>query len=130
MSGEVAYLELDLAPVLAAARPVVYRPASRYPAARRDLAVVVAEEVTWQQLHDEAAHGGLAEVGAEESCARTRIAWGEAQCDFQNVTGTGQQVFARPWRLFKSNHVVKFCRFRVRLSRCFGRDRPDGRQRI
>jgi phenylalanyl-tRNA synthetase beta subunit len=62
LSGEVAYLELDLAPLLAAARPVVYRPASRFPAARRDLAVVVAESVTWQQLHDEAAHGGLAEV--------------------------------------------------------------------
>jgi phenylalanyl-tRNA synthetase beta subunit len=62
LSGEVAYLELDVAALLEAARPVVYRPASRFPAARRDLAVVVAEDVTWQQLHDEATADGLASV--------------------------------------------------------------------
>jgi phenylalanyl-tRNA synthetase beta subunit len=62
LTGEVAYLELNLKPILAAARPVSYRPPSRFPSARRDLAVVVAEAVTWQQLHDEAAHDGLAEV--------------------------------------------------------------------
>jgi phenylalanyl-tRNA synthetase beta subunit len=62
LSGEVAYLELDLVVLLAKAAPTSYRPASRFPAARRDLAVVVAEVVTWQQLHDEAARDGLAEV--------------------------------------------------------------------
>jgi phenylalanyl-tRNA synthetase beta subunit len=62
LSGEVAYLELDLGALLAKASPTSYRPASRFPSARRDLAVVVAEAVTWQQLRDEAARDGLAEV--------------------------------------------------------------------
>jgi phenylalanyl-tRNA synthetase beta subunit len=62
LSGEVAYLELGLEVLLAAAQPVVYRPVSRFPLARRDLAVVVAESITWQQLHDEAIHTDLAQV--------------------------------------------------------------------
>jgi phenylalanyl-tRNA synthetase beta subunit len=62
LTGEIAYLELNLDVLLASAQPTVYRPASRFPSARRDLAVVVSETVTWQQLHDEAVADGLAEV--------------------------------------------------------------------
>lgn len=61
LSGEIAYLELELAP-LRAAGPRQYDAPSRFPVAYRDLTVVVPVEVTWQQVKDEAAHAGLARV--------------------------------------------------------------------
>ena len=62
LTGEIAYMELDVLPLLAAARPTEYRQPSRFPAARRDLAVVITEDINWQQLRTEAMRDELAMV--------------------------------------------------------------------
>lgn len=50
LGGEVGYLELEWSRFIAAARPPVYQPASRFPSVSRDLSVIVDRSVTWQQL--------------------------------------------------------------------------------
>ncbi len=50
VTSEAAYLELNVAPLLAAAGPRQFKAPSRYPLALRDLAVVIPNEVTWQAI--------------------------------------------------------------------------------
>jgi phenylalanyl-tRNA synthetase beta chain len=50
IGNEVAYLELDAGVLVAAARPVQFVPLERFPSVRRDLAVIVAAEVSWQEV--------------------------------------------------------------------------------
>ncbi len=45
-----AYLEMNWQAFLGQAQPKRYRPLSKYPAIERDVAVVVAREVTWDQM--------------------------------------------------------------------------------
>ena len=52
LGGEVAYAEIDVAAVLAAASPRQFKAGSRFPAVQRDIAVVIPTEVTWQAVMD------------------------------------------------------------------------------
>ncbi|HSX01713.1 MAG TPA: phenylalanine--tRNA ligase beta subunit-related protein [Candidatus Saccharimonadia bacterium] len=50
LAGEAAYLELDVEPLLAAARPRAFAGLDRFPRAAREVAVVLPAEVTWAQV--------------------------------------------------------------------------------
>jgi phenylalanyl-tRNA synthetase beta chain len=52
LDGEAAHVELDLAPLLEASTAPRAVPAQRFPAIRRDLAVLVPTDVNWQMVHD------------------------------------------------------------------------------
>jgi phenylalanyl-tRNA synthetase beta chain len=52
---EVAYLELDLAPLLGSAAARQFAGLGRFPSIARDLAVVLPAEVAWQAVADELA---------------------------------------------------------------------------
>jgi len=52
VEGEVAYIELDLSPLIAGSRPRQFAGAARFPSTSRDLTVLVPEAVTWQAVHD------------------------------------------------------------------------------
>lgn len=48
--SSLAYLEIDIEAVFAAAQPRHYQPISRFPSIYRDLAVVLARDVMWQDV--------------------------------------------------------------------------------
>jgi phenylalanyl-tRNA synthetase beta chain len=50
LGGEVGYLEFDWERFIAAARPHLHQPASRFPAVSRDISIVVDRAVSWQQV--------------------------------------------------------------------------------
>lgn len=50
LKSRAAVLEIELEPVMLANKPVIYEPVSKYPSVWRDLAVVVAQKVTWQDI--------------------------------------------------------------------------------
>jgi phenylalanyl-tRNA synthetase beta subunit len=50
VDGEVAFLELQAGPLLAAAAPRQFAGLSRFPSAQRDLAVLLPAEATWQSV--------------------------------------------------------------------------------
>ncbi len=50
LNGAVSFLEVDVDALLAASGDVAYQPISRFPSIVRDLAVVVADEVTWADV--------------------------------------------------------------------------------
>jgi phenylalanyl-tRNA synthetase beta chain len=53
LGGEVGYLEVDWQALVAAMRPRTHRQISRFPAVRRDLAILVDRHITWQQVQQE-----------------------------------------------------------------------------
>jgi phenylalanyl-tRNA synthetase beta subunit len=62
LSGSVVYLELALESVLAHVRPKGYQAMSRFPSIQRDIAMVVAQNVTWAQVSRTIAETNLAKV--------------------------------------------------------------------
>lgn len=51
LGGSVGYFELDIDLLLAASTPKLYQPISKFPSAKRDLAIVVDGSVSWAQIH-------------------------------------------------------------------------------
>lgn len=62
LNGEIAYFELDMAALLMAAKNHEYMAPSRFPVARRDLAIVVSRDVTWEQIRSAVLQTSDAEV--------------------------------------------------------------------
>ncbi len=60
INGAAAYLELNWSAWLEVARPKQFQILSKFPAATRDLAVVVARRVTWQEVAAAITHSKLA----------------------------------------------------------------------
>ena len=50
LGGELAYVQLEIAALLAASTPVLATRRSRFPEARRDVTVVMPDTVTWQAV--------------------------------------------------------------------------------
>ncbi len=50
IKGTVAYLEVDLLAITSAAEGPNYRPVSKFPAAKRDLSIVVNQKTSWQDV--------------------------------------------------------------------------------
>lgn len=57
----IAYLELELDPIVSAASSHVFAPISKYPSISRDIAVVIDRNLLWQDVHD-AVVAGLPDV--------------------------------------------------------------------
>jgi phenylalanyl-tRNA synthetase beta chain len=51
VDGESAYVEVDLAPLVAASRPRQFAGLRRFPTIQRDVAVVLPAAVTWREVH-------------------------------------------------------------------------------
>lgn len=51
IKGQLAYIEVDASELFGAAKPNKYQPISRFPSVLRDLAVIVKQDVTWQEVH-------------------------------------------------------------------------------
>lgn len=52
IAGEAAYMELDADRMLAAAKPARFAGLQRFPSGQRDLAVIVAADVTWRAVSE------------------------------------------------------------------------------
>ncbi|HVQ43515.1 MAG TPA: phenylalanine--tRNA ligase subunit beta [Candidatus Saccharimonadia bacterium] len=63
LDGEVAHLELDLGPLVAASGTRAYVAPGVFPATTRDIALVVPREVSWQAVREAAAGWELTFVG-------------------------------------------------------------------
>ena len=50
VEGEVAYLEIDLSPVIEAARVRTYRAMGMFPATQRDVSVILPADTTWSEV--------------------------------------------------------------------------------
>lgn len=59
LAGEAAFVELDLEPLIEAARPRQFAALDRYPVIRRDVALWVPQDVTWTKICQAADGFGL-----------------------------------------------------------------------
>ena len=63
IDGEVAYAEVDLAPLTAAATDRVFAGVDRFPVIQRDVSVVLVNDVPWQAVADALEHYRVEYVG-------------------------------------------------------------------
>jgi phenylalanyl-tRNA synthetase beta chain len=63
LGGEAAYLEIDLSPLLEAAKPRQYAGLPKYPSTSRDIALLVDAGVAWRQVREALSEFNVSFVG-------------------------------------------------------------------
>ena len=62
INATLSYLEIDLAKIKALRKPEPYQPISRFPASERDVALVIKEDIWWQDVEAAVQESQLAKI--------------------------------------------------------------------